>query len=217
MNGFDIVVLALLVGGALIGLARGAMRIVIGIASLLVAFFLANRYQDQFASVLMQRHVSATPARIAAYLLIFVLTMIAGGLVAWLVAKLLKLAMLSWADRLAGAALGLVFALLAAAFLVHPLAASTPGGSRLLAGSKLAPYVSVVADVGNAAAPDAVAKRYDEGMGTLRKIWSGQQPLPDTGEVKKAIEKAVDAGKSAVKKTAKDSTEAPPPPTGEKR
>ena len=209
MNGFDIVILALVGGGVLIGLSRGATRIVIGIASLVVAFFLANLYQDRFASVLMQRHVAATPARIASYLLIFLLTMIAGGLVAWLVATLLKLAMLSWADRLAGAALGLVFALLAAAFLVHPLAASTPGGSRLLAESKLAPYVSVLADVGNAAAPDAVAKRYDEGMGKLRRIWSGQERLPDADEAKKALEKAIEAGKNATKAAA--------PPTGEKR
>ena len=157
MNALDIGLIVLIVLGAGIGLARGLVRILIGILSLVVAFFLASRYQDQFAAVLTSRHVSETPARIGAYVLVFVATMIAGGLVAWVVGKLLKLAMLSFPDRLAGGALGIVAALLAAAFLVHPLVAWSPEGSRLLATSKIAPYVTVVADLGNAMAPDAVA------------------------------------------------------------
>jgi rhodanese-related sulfurtransferase len=81
---------------------------------------------------------------------------------------------------------GVVAALLAAAFLVHPLVATSPGGSRLLAHSKLAPYVTVVADLGNALAPDAVAKRYDQGIDSLRRIWRGEAAVP-VEKVKKAI------------------------------
>src|SRR5262245_22687356 len=178
MNALDVGLVVLLVLGAGIGLARGFVRILIGILSLVVAFILASRYQDQIAAVMTARHVAETPARIGAYVLVFLATMIAGGLVAWVVGKLLKLAMLSLPDRLAGGALGILAALLAAAFLVHPLAASSPGGSRLLANSTLAPYVSVVADVVNSAAPDAVAKRYDSGMESLRKIWRGEISAP---------------------------------------
>jgi membrane protein required for colicin V production len=198
MNAFDVVLIVVLVAGGLIGLSRGAMRIVIGIVSLFVAFILASRYQDSIASVLVARHVAQGPARVAAYVFIFLLTMIAGGLVAWLVGKMLKLAMLSWADRLAGAALGLAGALITAAFLVHPIAASAPGGSRVLAESKLAPYVSVVADLCNAIAPDAVAKRYNQGMETLRKVWRGEVKLPDLDAVKKGLTGAVEAGEKAI-------------------
>jgi len=197
MNALDIGLIVLIVLGAGIGLARGLVRILIGILSLVVAFFLASRYQDQFAAVMTARHVSETPARIAAYVLVFMATMIAGGLVAWAVGKLLKLAMLSFPDRLAGGALGIVAALLAAAFLVHPLVASSPEGSRLLATSKIAPYVSVVADLGNAMAPDAVAKRYDQGIDSLRRIWRGETALP-LEKVKKALTKAIEKGEKAV-------------------
>ena len=141
--------------------------------SLVVAFALASRCQDGIAQVMIARHVSPAPAHVTAYLAVFLATLIAGGLVAWVVGKILKLAMLSWADRLAGGALGLVGAALAAAFLVHPIVATSHGGSRLLAESKLAPYVTVVADLCNAVAPDAVAKRYQEGVASLRKIWRG--------------------------------------------
>ena len=173
MNALDWGLLILLVAGAGVGLARGLVRIVIGILSLVVAFVLASRCQDGIAQIMIARHVSSTPAHVAAYLAVFLATLIAGGLVAWVVGKMLKLAMLSWADRLAGGALGLVGAALAAGFLVHPIVATSHGGSRLLAESKLAPYVTVIADLGNAIAPEAVARRYQEGVASLRKIWRG--------------------------------------------
>ena len=197
MNALDIGLIVLVAVGAVMGLRRGLVRIVIGILSLVVAFFLASRYQDQIASVLTVRHVSVTPARIGAYVLVFIATMVAGGLVAWVVGKMLKLAMLSFPDRLAGGALGVVAALLATAFLVHPLVASSPNGSRLLATSKLAPYVSVVADLVNAAAPDAVATRYSNGIETLRRIWRGDEPVP-VWKVKKALTDALENGEKAV-------------------
>ena len=212
MNALDIGLVVLFAIGAGIGLARGFVRILIGILSLVVAFYLASRYQDQIAAVMTARHVSETPARIGAYVLVFVATMIAGGLVAWVVGKMLKLAMLSFADRLAGGALGIVAAMLGAAFLVHPLVASSTGGSRLLATSKIAPYVSVVADLGNAAAPDAVAKRYESGIESLRKIWRGDASIP-VEKVKKALTDAIEKGEKAVedvkKKVAPDPKKKP--------
>ena len=161
--------------GTVLGLMRGLVRIVIGLLTIIVAFFLASRYQDPLAASLTAHDVSETPARIAAYAIVFIGTMIAGGLVAWVVGRFVKLAMLSFPDRLAGGAVGFLAALLAAAFLVHPLVASSSGGSRMLATSKLAPYVTVVADVANSVAPDAVAKRYDEGIESLaaRLAWRG--------------------------------------------
>jgi len=108
--------------------------------------------------------------------------------------------MLSFPDRLAGGAVGFLAALLAAAFLVHPLVASASEGSRLLATSKLAPYLSVVADVGNAAAPDAVAKRYESGIESLRRIWRGEVPVD---KVKKAVTGVLEKGEKAVAPKAK--------------
>jgi membrane protein required for colicin V production len=208
MNAFDITVVILLIVGFALGLARGLVRILIGILTLLVAFFLASRYQDAITAVLTARHVSPAPARIGAYVLVFVATMMAGGLVAWAVGKMLKMAMMSWADRLAGGALGLVAALLAAAFLVHPLIASSPEGSHVLATSKLAPYVTVVADLGNAAAPEAVAKRYESGIDALRKIWRGEGPIP-MDKVKKVVSQAVATGEKAVDDVKKRVAEVP--------
>jgi membrane protein required for colicin V production len=206
MNALDIGLVILLVLGTVMGLARGLVRIVIGLLTIVVAFFLASRYQDSMAAMMVGRHVSETPARIAAYAIIFVATMLAGGLVAWVVGKFLKLAMLSFPDRLAGGAVGFLAALLAAAFLVHPLVASSPDGSHLLATSKLAPYVTVVADVANAATPDAVAQRYDSGIDSLRRIWRGEAPVD---KVKKAMTNALEKGEKAVADVKQKVTEEP--------
>lgn len=198
MNALDWFLVILFAAGVLLGLMRGFMRILIGILSLIVAFFLASRWQEPLSQILISRHVSETPARVAAYLIVFLGTLIAGGLVAWIVSKMLKIAMLSWADRLAGGALGLLAAGLGAAFIVHPIVVSTKGGSDLLGRSKLAPYVAVIADLGNALAPDAVAQKYEAGMETVRKVWRGEMP-EQLGKVKEKINDAVEAGAKATK------------------
>lgn len=171
MNVFDGAVILLVAGFALFGLIKGLARIMISIASLVVAFLLANHFRDPVAARLMALGVVEAAARIVAYLAIFVATIVAGGVAAWLTGKLLKLVLLGWADRLAGAAVGLLGALLAAAFVVHPLVASSETGRNLLRRSRIAPYVSVVADAANLTAPAAIASRYDEEIERLRRFW----------------------------------------------
>jgi membrane protein required for colicin V production len=116
------------------------------------------------------------------YVLIFIGVMLAGGLVAFLVRKLVKAAMLSWADRLAGAALGLVAATLAAALLILPLVAYSPWGERVLRGSVLAPYVTVVADLANTLVPEGLSERYSEKIEQLRRYWRDEWFRRDEAE-----------------------------------
>ena len=95
----------------------------------------------------------------------------AGQHAAFLARTLLKAAMLSWADRLAGAALGGVAAMLISALLILPLVAYSPLGESALRGSVLAPYVTVVADVANRLVPQEMSRRYQEKVDGLRRYW----------------------------------------------
>jgi membrane protein required for colicin V production len=185
LNGFDVVLLAVALGCAAYGLIRGFSRIAIGIASLVVAFLLASWFRDPVAAWLRGMGVKEAAAGLTAYAAIFLLTMLVGGAVAWVVRKVLKAALLSWADRLAGGALGLTAAILAGAFVIHPLAASSPWGRDLLSGSQLAPYASVVSDLANVVTPERYGAAYRDEIGKLRKVWRG--------EVKPALERAVRA------------------------
>jgi membrane protein required for colicin V production len=185
LNGFDVVFLGAAIACAAYGLVRGFSRIAIGIASLVVAFLLASWFRDPVAGWLRGMGVRAPASDLTAYVAIFLLTMLVGGAVAWAVRKVLKAALLSWADRLAGGALGVTAAILAGAFVIHPLAASSPWGRDLLSGSALAPYASVVADLANFATPERSAASYRREIEALRKVWRG--------EVKPALERAVRA------------------------
>jgi membrane protein required for colicin V production len=93
-----------------------------------------------------------------------------------MLAKLMRAAMLGWADRLGGAALGFVAALLAAALIVPPVLAYWPSGEGLLARSTLAPYLVAVADLATSLVPGDLSERYRHKIEGLRRQW--QRPAP---------------------------------------
>jgi len=171
MNGFDIVLLVLVAGAVLVGLLNGLVRILIGLAALVVAFVLAARFHDALAREMPSLGLGPQGRSLASYLLIFVGVMLVAGLVGWLARRLLETVMLGWADRLGGAALGLVAAALFAGFVVVPLVAYVPSGRGLLADSRLAPYVAVVADLALRLAPPSLSSRYESNVDELRRGW----------------------------------------------
>lgn len=174
MNALDIVLLVIAAVLVLLGLVKGFVRLLVMVAALVLAFVLASRFHQGLADQLTILKVSMEVLRLIAYALLFIGVMLVGGLVGWLLRNLVKAAMLGWADRLAGAALGLVAAALAGALIVLPLAAYVPRGAQLLEGSKLAPYVSTVADLVNVTAPSDLAARYRSGIEKVRKLWRGE-------------------------------------------
>jgi membrane protein required for colicin V production len=171
VNGFDIALLVLVGVALFLGLAKGLTRLLIGTGALIAAFMLAAQFHQAVAMRLTWIDVSENVLKLIAYLLIFLGTMLAGGLVAWLLRELLKAAMLSWADRLAGGAVGVVAATLIAALLILPLVAYSPFGERALRESVLAPYVTVVADLARRLVPRDLSDSYQEKVEGLRQYW----------------------------------------------
>lgn len=174
MNALDIALLV--VAGALVvlGLVKGLVRLLAAVAAFVAAFFLASRFHGPLADLAPASRIPQGALRLAAYAAIFVGVLIAGAIVGWLLRKLMQAAMLGWADRLAGAAVGFVAGVLACSLVVLPLAAYLPDGSRLLAGSTLAPYAAAVADVVNRLSPADLADRYRKGIESVRKRWRGE-------------------------------------------
>ena len=170
MNTFDIVLLTFACVLVVVGMFKGLVRILIGLAALVAAFALAARYHEGLADRLGV-NVSIEALRLLAYLLIFLGVMLAGGLAAYLTRRLLKAAMLGWADRLGGAALGFAVAMLAAALVVLPVVAYSPYGERALAHSVLAPYITVVADIATSVVPEDLSSRYKKKVEDLRRYW----------------------------------------------
>ncbi len=176
MNGFDVALLVLLGVLVVVGMIKGMVRILIGLAALVTAFLVASRYHEPLATRLPDLTLEPETLRLVSYVLLFVCVMLAGSVVAWIVRKIVKAAMLGWADRLAGAALGAVLGVVLAALLVLPVAAYAPGGMRLLDRSALAPYVAAVSDLAIRAAPADLAERYRRGIDALRRLWRETPP-----------------------------------------
>ncbi len=155
MNGFDIAVLVVAGVLVVVGLLQGVIRILVGMAAIVVAFLLASRLHQPLADLFVDE--PNTWLRVGAYILIFLGVMMAGGLVAYLLRAVIRAAMLGWADRLAGAALGLVATALTLSLLIMPLVAYAPKGDSVLAGSVLAPYLVTISDLFYSFAPDVRA------------------------------------------------------------
>ena len=171
---FDVALVVFVAVMVVVGLVKGLVRILFGLGALVAAFLLACRFHEAVASRLPWPGGSREVRSLVGYLLVFFGVMIAGGLVSWLLRKLLRAAMLGWADRLAGAAMGLLLALLGTALLILPVVAYAPGGVGLLERSRLGPYMAAVADLAIHLAPEELAHRYREGMEKLRRRWRGE-------------------------------------------
>jgi membrane protein required for colicin V production len=174
MNTFDVALLALACVFVVIGMLKGLVRILIGLAALVAAFALAARYHQPLADRLSGLEIPSWLLMLGTYGGIFLGVMLAGGLLAWAARKLIKAALLSWADRLGGAAVGLVSAVVLSALLVLPVVAYSPWSERLLRGSVLAPYVTAVTDLTRPLVPDGLSERYEQRMKGLRQLWRDQ-------------------------------------------
>ncbi len=169
MNGFDLAILTLTGVLALVGLLQGLVRVLVGLAALVVAFLLASQFHRPLADALVGARPASPVLRAVAYFVIFLGAVLGGALVAFLLRHLVKAAMLGWADRLAGAALGVVAAALAVALVLLPVVAYTPKGERLLQDSVLLPYLTAITDVVSWLVPEDLAQRYRERVRELRR------------------------------------------------
>ncbi len=94
------------------------------------------------------------------------------ALTAYALRRFLKAVLLGWADRLAGAAMGVFGALLIGAALTVPLTAMPPREEPILANSLLAPYSLYAADVVRYLVPDELERQYREKSRELRRRWA---------------------------------------------
>ena len=103
---FDLIVVLTLVFFAGRGFLHGFVGEVAGLVSLLGGFWAAHTYHDLLAPRLTFIHDPAWRV-MAAYVLIFLGVLISVALLARILQKILSFSFVSWADKLAGALLGL--------------------------------------------------------------------------------------------------------------
>ena len=108
MNGADWVIIAILGLSALVGLWRGLVREALSLAVWVAAIIAAVMFGDRVAA-LYANWIELPSAQVAlGYLTVFVLVLIVGGLVNWLVGRIVDGTGLGGTDRLFGLGFGLL-------------------------------------------------------------------------------------------------------------
>jgi membrane protein required for colicin V production len=103
----DGLLLTVLLLSVLLGAWRGLVYEVLSVASWVAAFVLAQAYADEVALVLPLDGLSPPLQLAAGFLVVFIAVAFAGGLLAWLVKKLVASVGLRPVDRILGSAFGL--------------------------------------------------------------------------------------------------------------
>lgn len=108
LGALDIVLLGVLLVSGLLGLWRGFIVEVMSLTSWLLAFWAAFAFGDALAAALAGSIDSETVRGAVGYVGVFITTLVAGGLVTWLLARIVRGTGLSGTDRTLGFLFGLV-------------------------------------------------------------------------------------------------------------
>lgn len=179
MNWFDYALLALLTAFVIEGLVRGFSRLAIGLAATILGILLAAWFYGVAAGYLKPWIENPAMARIAGFLLILVGVQVAGGLLAWAVAKLFKTAGLGWLDRLLGAGFGALKAVLvgiAVALVFSAFPVKKGAAPETLAESRFAPYLAEAAMVLSYATPNELKAGFARTYEDLQALWRKHAP-----------------------------------------
>lgn len=141
----DIIVLAIIALSLLVGLWRGLVKEALSLACWIAAVVLALMFNDEVAVYLDAWIASAGLQRIVAFVMIFVVTVFAGGLVSTVISKLTSAVGLQAADRALGGLFGLLRGLVIVTLAVM-LTASFETFRPWYAESRTAPYLLDLAE-----------------------------------------------------------------------
>jgi len=136
MTWLDIAVVATVCLSAAYGLWKGIIRAIVGIAGLIGGILLAGAFYQELALKLWP--MGAWWSNAAAYAIILFGTLIAAGIVAGLLSRIVHMTPLGIVDRVLGLTAGLLAALLGWALVLTIIVAVIPGADTALADSALA-------------------------------------------------------------------------------
>ena len=120
MNWLDLVLLAVVVVTAVLGIVKGLVKQVIGLAAVVAGLVLASLYYEEAAAVFGTFVESRLLGHFLGFVLIFAVVLVAGALVGYLVHKAM-VGPLALVNRLLGGVFGFVKAVLICGILVFAM------------------------------------------------------------------------------------------------
>jgi membrane protein required for colicin V production len=165
-----IIVLASVVFAAL----KGFTRELIGMGSMVLAFILASWFYTAAAEPFKDVVKTENLALFLGFSIVFLGTLIAGILIAWLVSTFVKLAKLQWFDRCLGALFGLVRGWMLGGIILVGLTAFNIQ-SVSVKNSVLAPYFLPASRMIALVTPSDFKDRFRSGYAAIERWWKEQR------------------------------------------
>ena len=183
--------LILIVGAsALFGFRAGLVRVVIGFAAGFLGILLGFWFYQIPAKWFAGYFSSPTISSALGFLVVFGGVVVAGGIIARLLAAIFKWAGVGWLDRLMGGGAGLLRGMLLAVAIVTPLLAfATDPMPKFLEQSQLAPYTVAFGRMIVSLAPEAVRTQFESKAEMLQSFWKDelQKVVPGIGKKDKPV------------------------------
>lgn len=155
MNWADWVIVAVIVISALLSLRRGFVKEALSLVTWVAAFIVARVFTDNM-SVLLADYIDTPSARvIAAFAILFVLTLIVGALINRLISMIVEATGLSSTDRLLGMVFGVARGGLLVVVLVALLGMTSIKQDRWWQESELIPHFALMEGWTRSIASDA--------------------------------------------------------------
>ena len=191
-NSFDWFLMIIVGASTLFGFRAGLVRVVIGFAAGIAGIVIGFWFYQIPAAWFSGYFQSGTVASALGFLVVFGVVVVAGGMLARLLAAIFKWAGVSWLDRMIGAGAGFLRGMLGAVAIVTPLLAFAPDPApKFLQESQFAPYTVAFGRVLVAVAPAQVREQFESKTETLKGLWKG--------ELKKVLPKALEPAEPADK------------------
>lgn len=137
----DYIFALIIVVSTVLALTKGLVREIVSLVSLLAGFWLAAFYYPVVSVWFSDLARTQAVADLIGFLLIFLGTLVAGAVVAFLINRFVKMASLQWVDRLLGGLFGFLRGWAVSSILVLALVAFPLKQNQMLSRSYLAPFL----------------------------------------------------------------------------
>lgn len=161
---FDIIALAVAGLSVLLGLWKGLIRQVVGLAGVMAGYMIAMHFYESVAARYLKGFTPAT-GHIIAFLCIFIACIIAASIVGWVVGRVMNIAGLGILNRIGGAVLGGAKGCFILAIAVMMLVAFLPRENGVFKSSRTIRYIQPMAQLISTVAPKNIKTKYDQKTG----------------------------------------------------
>jgi membrane protein required for colicin V production len=172
MNTLDIIFLVLIGASGIYSLIRGLIREIFSLLAIILGFFGASYGYSWAAEWLKGWVKQETVAQVLGFVVLFLLVALGVSLLGRLLSKAIHKGGLGWADRMGGAAFGILKAILLIAIILLVLTAFLPPKSKLLLESKISPAALSIARGLSFLVPEKFQSLYAQKERELKKYWS---------------------------------------------